>query len=62
MHGSNSTERWVNMTIDDERPFTEDMKRIVAEQKLAFVGTVQRLVFHQSSPKPDEFRFHRHGS
>lgn len=30
----------MNMTIDDERPFTEDMKRIVAEQKLAFVATV----------------------
>ena len=28
------------MTIDDERPLTEDMKRIVAEQKLAFVATV----------------------
>jgi predicted pyridoxine 5'-phosphate oxidase superfamily flavin-nucleotide-binding protein len=28
------------MTIDDERPFTEDMKRIVAEQRLAFVATV----------------------
>jgi uncharacterized protein len=30
----------VNTTKDDERPFTEDMKRIVAEQKLAFVATV----------------------
>lgn len=30
----------VNMKIDDERPFTEDMKRIVAEQRLAFVATV----------------------
>ena len=28
------------MEIDDERPFTDDMKRIVAQQKLAFVATV----------------------
>ena len=28
------------MNIDDERPFTDDMKRIVAQQKLAFVATV----------------------
>jgi predicted pyridoxine 5'-phosphate oxidase superfamily flavin-nucleotide-binding protein len=34
------TQWWMNMTIDDERPFTDDMKRIVAEQKLAFVATV----------------------
>jgi len=34
------TQWWMNMTIDDERPFTDDMKRIVAQQKLAFVATV----------------------
>lgn len=33
-------QQWMNMTIDDERPLTEDMKRVVAEQKLAFVATV----------------------
>jgi hypothetical protein len=40
MIGRLELKRWMNMTIDDERPFTEDMKRMVAEQKLAFVATV----------------------